>query len=211
MTATSSRPRDIVIVGASLAGVRAAETLRAEGFTGRLTLVGNERLTPYDRPPLSKEFLTAEHDPPATRLPVSDGLRARWLLGRTAVALDLRARTVAFSDGTRLPYDGLVIATGATARRSAGPPAPSRGVFTLRGHDDATRLRGALAQGRSLLVVGAGFLGGEIAAAGRARGLDVTLVETGAAPWSALSDPRWGHSSPCCTGRRASTSVPTRR
>ncbi|WP_405387787.1 FAD-dependent oxidoreductase [Streptomyces sp. NBC_01102] len=192
MTATSSRPRDIVIVGASLAGVRAAETLRAEGFTGRLTLVGNERLTPYDRPPLSKEFLTAEHDPPATRLPVSDGLRARWLLGRTAVALDLRARTVAFSDGTRLPYDGLVIATGATARRSAGPPAPSRGVFTLRGHDDATRLRGALAQGRSLLVVGAGFLGGEIAAAGRARGLDVTLVETGAAPLERVVGPEVG-------------------
>jgi len=179
----AGHPRDVVIVGASLAGLRAAATLRAEGFGGNLTLVGAEQYTPYDRPPLSKKFLTAA-DPPETRLPVPDDLRARWLLGRAAVRLDPCSRIVTLADGTRLPYDGLLIATGAAARSGAVPrePGPEQGVFTLRDRDDALALRAALVPGRRLLVVGAGFLGGEVAAAGRALGLDVTLVEAGAVP-----------------------------
>ncbi|MFC9888093.1 NAD(P)/FAD-dependent oxidoreductase [Streptomyces pilosus] len=176
-------PRDIVVVGASLAGLRTAEALRAQGFTGSLTIVGAEPHLPYDRPPLSKQVLTAQPDPPSTALPLPAALDARWLLGRPAVGLDLTARTVLLSDGTRLPYDGLVLATGSAAR---GTPAalavPPRGVLTLRGLDDALALRAALLPGRRLVVVGAGFLGGEVAAAARQRGLDVTLVEAAAQP-----------------------------
>ncbi|MFJ8842482.1 NAD(P)/FAD-dependent oxidoreductase [Streptomyces cyaneofuscatus] len=179
----AGHPRDVVIVGASLAGLRAAETLRAEGFTGSLTLVGAEQHAPYDRPPLSKRFLTGQV-PADTALPVPDGLRACWRLGRAAVRLDPYSRIVTLADGTGLPYDGLLIATGAAARSGVlpGEPGPDQGVFTLRGRDDATALRAALTPGRKLLVVGAGFLGGEVAAAGRALGLHVTLVEAGAVP-----------------------------
>ncbi|NUV83235.1 FAD-dependent oxidoreductase [Streptomyces sp. KAI-26] len=173
----------MVIVGASLAGLRAAETLRAEGYTGTLTIVGAEQHAPYDRPPLSKQFLT-DSTPADTALPVPDGLGASWLLGRSAVGLDPDSRIVTLADGTRLPYDGLLIATGAAARSGVipGEPGSDQGVFTLRGRDDATALRAALTPGRRLLVVGAGFLGGEVAAAGRALGLDVTLVEAGSVP-----------------------------
>lgn len=179
----TGRPRDIVIVGASLAGLRAADTLRAEGYTGTLTIVGAEQHAPYDRPPLSKQFL-ADSTPADTALPVPDGLGASWLLGRSAVGLDPDSRIVTLADGTRLPYDGLLIATGAAARSGVipGEPGSDQGVFTLRGRDDATALRAALTPGRRLLVVGAGFLGGEVAAAGRALGLDVTLVEAGSVP-----------------------------
>lgn len=176
-------PRRLLIVGASLAGLRTAEALRAQGFTGALTVVGDEPHRPYDRPPLSKQVLTSEGPPPGTELPLHGGLKARWLLGRPAVGLEPGPRTVTLSDGVRLPYDGLLIATGSAARGwPRDRPAPPRGVFTLRGRDDALGLRAELVPGRRLVVVGAGFLGGEIAAAARARGLDVTLVEAGSQP-----------------------------
>ncbi|WP_256923651.1 FAD-dependent oxidoreductase, partial [Streptomyces sp. 13-12-16] len=113
-------PREIVVVGASLAGLRTAEALRAQGFTGTLTIVGAEPHLPYDRPPLSKQVLTAQPDPPGTALPLPAALDARWLLGRPAVGLDPTARTVLLSDGTLLRYDGLALATGSAAR---GTPA----------------------------------------------------------------------------------------
>ncbi|WP_037845185.1 MULTISPECIES: NAD(P)/FAD-dependent oxidoreductase [unclassified Streptomyces] len=176
-------PRGLLIVGASLAGLRTAEALRAQGFTGALTIVGDEPHRPYDRPPLSKQVLTSDGPPPGAELPLSGDLEARWLLGGPAVRLDEGTRTVTLSDGTHLPFDGLLIATGSTARGwPADRPAPPRGVFTLRGRDDALALRAELVPGRRLVVVGAGFLGGEIAAAARGRGLDVTLVEAGAQP-----------------------------
>ncbi|MFD6891730.1 NAD(P)/FAD-dependent oxidoreductase [Streptomyces sp. NPDC059957] len=183
MSTSLTTPRDIVIVGASLAGLRAAEALRAQGFTGSLTIVGDEPYLPYDRPPLSKDVLTAQDPAPLTALPLPDGLDARWQLGRPAVHLDPRTRTVTLADGTQLPYDGLVIATGSAARAwpADRPPLP-RGVHTLRGWQDAIALRAELGPGRKLVVIGAGFLGGEIAAAARTRGVDVTLVESAAQP-----------------------------
>ncbi|MCH0541227.1 FAD-dependent oxidoreductase [Streptomyces sp. MUM 203J] len=182
-----SRPvaplKTVVVVGASLAGLRAAEALRARGFTGTLTIVGDEPHLPYDRPPLSKQVLTSDVRPDVTELPRPDGLSADWLLGRAATGLDLDTRTVTLQDGAGLPYDGLVIATGSAARGwPAGRPVPPAGVVTLRGWDDALTLRATLEPGRRLVVVGAGFLGGEIAAAARARGLEVTLVEAAAQP-----------------------------
>ncbi|MCY0939862.1 NAD(P)/FAD-dependent oxidoreductase [Streptomyces antarcticus] len=183
MSTSLTPPRSIVIVGASLAGLRTAEALRTAGFAGSLTIVGDEPYLPYDRPPLSKDVLTAQDPAQFTALPLPDGLDARWQLGRPAVRLDPRARTVTLADGTRLPYDAVVIATGSTARTwpARRPPLP-RGVFTLRGWQDAVALRAELAPGRKLAVIGAGFLGGEVAAAARARGLDVTLIESAAQP-----------------------------
>ncbi|TQL18150.1 NAD(P)/FAD-dependent oxidoreductase [Streptomyces sp. SLBN-134] len=176
-------PRAVVIVGASLAGLRTAEALRAQGFIGTLTIVGAEPHLPYDRPPLSKQVLTAQTEPPGIALPLPGALDARWLLGRPATGLDATARTVTLADGTLLKYDGLVLATGSAARAAPAALAePPRGVFTLRGLDDALALRAELAPGRRLVVVGAGFLGGEVAAAARSRGLHVTLVEAAAQP-----------------------------
>ncbi|MFE6410894.1 NAD(P)/FAD-dependent oxidoreductase [Streptomyces sp. NPDC057837] len=179
----AGRDRRLLVVGASLAGLRAAQTLREQGFTGTLTLVGAEPHPPYDRPPLSKRVLTDPGRPRGVELPLPDGLEAHWRLGQAAVRLDLTARTVTLADRTRLPYDGLVIATGSAARGwPATEPPPPAGVFTLRDRDDALALRAALAAGRRIVVVGAGFLGGEIAAAARQRGLHTTLVEAADQP-----------------------------
>jgi NADPH-dependent 2,4-dienoyl-CoA reductase/sulfur reductase-like enzyme len=175
--------RELVIVGASLAGLRAAQALRERGFTGALTIVGDEPYMPYDRPPLSKQVLTATDQSPGTELPVPNELEAHWRLGQAAVRLDLTSRTITLADGARLPYDGLLIATGSTARGwpATQPPLPAN-VVTLRSWDDALALRAGLDAGGRLAVIGAGFLGGEIAAAARERGLDVTLVEAAAQP-----------------------------
>ncbi|MFD6325496.1 NAD(P)/FAD-dependent oxidoreductase [Streptomyces sp. NPDC058442] len=187
----SADDRRLVIVGASLAGLRAAQVLRQEGFTGSLTLIGDEPHAPYDRPPLSKDFLTSEDPPPDTGLPVPVGLGARLLLGSPATALSPDERVVTLADGTRVPYDGLLIATGAKARRWPGAPPPS-GVLTLRGRDDATALRRRLGSGHRLVVVGAGFLGGEIAAAAHRRGARVALIEASPQPLASAVGPTAG-------------------
>jgi NADPH-dependent 2,4-dienoyl-CoA reductase/sulfur reductase-like enzyme len=171
----------IVVVGASLAGVRAARALRERGYGGRLTLVGDEPHLPYDRPPLSKEFLTGRADAERVRLPL-EGLDADWALGRAAARLDPERRIVVLVDGTELPYEGLVIATGSRAR-PWGAGAPRHGVHTLRGLDDARTLGAALARGGPLLVAGAGFVGTEVAAAAWAAEVPVTLVDKAARPW----------------------------
>jgi NADPH-dependent 2,4-dienoyl-CoA reductase/sulfur reductase-like enzyme len=171
----------VVIVGASLAGLRGAESLRRSGFAGSLTIVGAEPYRPYDRPPLSKAVLTGAVAPDATGLPNLVALDADWRLGAPAVGLDRTKRLVTLEGGETIAYDRLLIATGASAR--PWPDAAEgrlAGVHTLRGRDDAEALRRDLAaRPAQVLVIGGGFIGCEVAAACRDLDLPVTLVETG--------------------------------
>ena len=170
----------IVVVGGSLAGLRGAEALRRFGYGGRLVFVGEESHRPYDRPPLSKEILRGDREPEQIGLakPESfDALELDLRLGRRAEALDTAARTVRLDDGEVIGFDGLLIATGASPRRLPGTP-DRAGIHVLRTLDDSLAIRAALEQGPRVAVVGAGFIGAEVAASCRARGLDVTLIET---------------------------------
>ena len=173
-----SGPRTIGVVGLSLAGLRAAETLRREGFDGRLFCVGEEPHLPYDRPPLSKEILRGDWEAERTALRRKglDGLGLDLRLGRRAVALDPAARSLTLDDGERLVYDGLIIATGSRARRLPGLP-DLDGIHLLRTLDDALRIRHALEASPRVVIIGAGFIGAEVAASCRARGLEVTMIE----------------------------------
>lgn len=167
----------IVVVGASLAGLRAVQALRREGFAGEVTLIGAEPHDPYNRPPLSKSVLRGDDD---VALPGAEELDGSWLRGRTAVRLDTADRVVVVDDGTAVPYDGLVIATGARPRRLAEHPA---GVHTLRTLEDALALRAALAERqRRVVVIGGGFIGGEVASTARSLGHEVTVVDSSAHP-----------------------------
>ncbi|MEU6671836.1 FAD-dependent oxidoreductase [Streptomyces sp. NPDC046727] len=174
----------IVIVGASLAGLRAAETLRAEGFAGSLTLVGDEPYEPYDRPPLSKAVLLGKASPNHTDLPRLRDVDAKWRLGVAATGLDITAKRVRLADGDEVEYDRLLIATGVRAR-----PWPNEaeagldGVFVLRTRDDGVALKRRLSAGaRRVFVIGAGFAGSEVASACREMGLAVTVAERAGAP-----------------------------
>ena len=175
----------IVIVGASLAGLRAAEALRAEGFTGTLTIIGDEPYLPYDRPPLSKAVLAGWVPAAHTRLPRRETLiDVEWRLGVAATGLDLPAKRVLLADGHTITFDRLLIATGTRARPWPNQAeAQLEGVFTLRGRDDAQLLQQRLAaRPRRVLVIGGGFTGSEIASVCCELGLPVTVVERGAAP-----------------------------
>ncbi|WP_369166548.1 NAD(P)/FAD-dependent oxidoreductase [Streptomyces sp. R28] len=172
--------RRIVVVGASAAGLAAAETLRREGYDGTLTLVGDEPLAPYDRPPLSKQLLSGEWEPErlALRTPGDlAGLDLDLRLGVAAAGLRLADRTVELADGSTVPYDGLILATGVRPRRL-----PGAGGHVLRTLDDAMRLRDRLTPGKRLVVVGAGFLGAEAAAVAWRLGCEVTLLEPAPVP-----------------------------
>jgi 3-phenylpropionate/trans-cinnamate dioxygenase ferredoxin reductase component len=174
-----------IIAGAGLAGAKAAETLREEGFDGRLVLIGAERERPYERPPLSKDYLRgdaaretiyvhpesfyAEHD-------------VELRLGRRAVELDVGARELVLDDGEWLGYDRLLLATGAEPRRLAIPGSELGGVHYLRSVADCDALRERLDHGGSVVVVGAGWIGSEFAASARTRGLDVTVLDPQAVP-----------------------------
>lgn len=170
----------VVIAGASLAGLRAAESLRQLGFEGQLTLLGDEDAMPYDRPPLSKEVLRGDWEPEQTAL-VRDPARFEALqldlrLGRRATALDTNAKRLSVDDDSHIDFDGLVVATGASPRRLPNPDKLG-GVYTLRTLDEAIAIRSELEKSPRVAVVGAGFIGAEVAASCRARGLDVTMIE----------------------------------
>ncbi|SEB81868.1 NAD(P)/FAD-dependent oxidoreductase [Streptomyces sp. PAN_FS17] len=174
--------RTVAVVGASLAGLSAARSLRKQGYDGRLVVIGAELHRPYDRPPLSKEFLAGTLGEPELALETDDeDLRAEWLLGTRAVALDHAERTLRLADGRQVRADGFVIATGAAARTLPGS-AGLAGVHTLRTLDDARALRDELALGGRLVVIGGGFIGAEVASTARALGLEVTVVEAAPAP-----------------------------
>lgn len=172
----------LVVVGASLAGLRAVEAARDAGHQGRITLVGAETHLPYDRPPLSKAYLDDGEPPPVefrAHAHLRDELGVELALGEPATALDGAARELQVG-GRAIPYDALVIATGARARRLPGDDLP--GVHTLRGLDDAVAVRSALQAGARTVVVGAGFIGSEVASGARKRGLPATIVEMQATP-----------------------------
>jgi NADPH-dependent 2,4-dienoyl-CoA reductase/sulfur reductase-like enzyme len=179
----------IVIAGASMGGLRAAERLRAAGFTGEIVAIGDEPHLPYNRPPLSKEALSGgvNHEALAFRLrpAVAD---VTWRLGVPIAAADLAGRTLRLADGCDLAFDGLVVATGMRARRLPVPgPVPGRHVIRTIG--DAAALRGELRPGAEVLVIGAGFIGCEVAATARGLGAAVTVVAPEPVPmWRPLGD-----------------------
>ncbi|MGX1472799.1 UNVERIFIED_CONTAM: NADPH-dependent 2,4-dienoyl-CoA reductase/sulfur reductase-like enzyme [Streptomyces canus] len=174
--------RTVAVVGASLAGLSAARSLRKQGYDGRLVVIGDELHRPYDRPPLSKEFLAGSLPEADLALePDAEDLRAQWLLGVRAVGLDGPQRAVRLADGSEVRADGVVIATGAAARTLPGTDGLA-GVHTLRTLDDARALRDELILGGRLVVIGGGFIGAEVASTAYALGLDVTVVEAAPAP-----------------------------
>ncbi|MEU5322305.1 FAD-dependent oxidoreductase [Streptomyces sp. NPDC021056] len=177
--------RTVAVVGASLAGLSAARSLRKQGYDGRLVVIGDELHRPYDRPPLSKEFLAGSLGETDLSLEAGDeDLRAEWLLGTRAVGLDRTDRAVRLADGREVRADGIVIATGAAARTLPGSEGLA-GVHTLRTLDDARALRDELARGGRLVVIGGGFIGAEVASTAYALGLDVTVVEVAPTPLAA--------------------------
>ena len=172
----------VVVIGASLAGLRAAEEVRHEGHGGPIIVIGDEPHVPYDRPPLSKQLLAGKWDVDRIHHHAPDKLDTldmEFRLGRRADALDVDAHTVSLDDGTDLHYDGLIIATGARARTLPGTEGVP-GVRTLRTLDDAQGLIADLAAagpGAHVVVIGAGFIGSEVAATCRGLGFEVTVVE----------------------------------
>jgi 3-phenylpropionate/trans-cinnamate dioxygenase ferredoxin reductase subunit len=171
--------QSVAIVGMSLAGLRASEALRRAGFDGRITAIGAEAHLPYDRPPLSKELLAGRWEPDEVVLRKQgvDDLELDWRLGRRAVFLDLADRHVELDGGERVHFDGLVIATGSVPRRLPTLAGHLDGVFVLRTLDDALAIRGRLDARPRVVVIGAGFIGAEVAATCRGRGLEVTVLE----------------------------------
>ncbi|MBL1067695.1 NAD(P)/FAD-dependent oxidoreductase [Streptomyces sp. 7-21] len=191
--------RTFVIIGGGLAGAKAAETLREEGFTGRVILIGDEHEQPYERPPLSKDYLTGRA--PREKAFVHEPSwyahhRIELHLGQPAVAIDREAREVRLGDGTRVPYDALLLATGAEPRRLGVPGTDLAGVHHLRRLAHADHLRGVLTDrsrpDEPLVIAGAGWIGLEVAAAARALGSEVVVVEPEPTPLHGVLGPELG-------------------
>ena len=185
-----------VIVGAGMAGGKAAETLREEGFDGRIVLVGAEAERPYERPPLSKEYLRGEGGREKVWLQQDEGWYAQHdveLRTSTAVdAIDPAERAVVLAGGERLGFDGLLLTTGAAPRRLPVPGADLEGVHLLRTVEDSDAIRAALDAGGRLVVIGAGWIGCEVAASARQRGMEVTIVEPLSLPLERVLGPQLG-------------------
>jgi 3-phenylpropionate/trans-cinnamate dioxygenase ferredoxin reductase subunit len=178
-------PDRIVVVGAGPAGAKAALTLREEGFQGSVTLLGEEPVLPYERPPLTKEYLRGEQeaeDGEIRRAAEYEDLGVDLRVGARVAAVDVVGRDVTLADGSTLRWDRLLLATGSDAVRPDLPGATLDGVQTLRRLADARMLRDRLGGEKRLVVIGAGWIGCEAAASARQMGLDVTLIERGPAP-----------------------------
>ena len=174
----------VVIVGSSLAGLRAAETLRLEKYEGRIIIVGAEDRQPYDRPPLSKKVLLGEWEADRISLRKPDDLaklNIDWKLGSAATALDTTNHTITLASGETIAFDGLIIATGSGVRKLPNQP-DWNGVHVVRTLDDSLALRADLNPGARVVVIGAGFIGLEVAATAKARGCEVTVLEGAPAP-----------------------------
>ena len=175
--------RPVVIVGASMGGLRAAETLRKSGYAGRLVVIGDEPHAPYNRPPLSKEVLAEQVDHAAVAFPLSEVLDdVEWVLGNAVVSTDLEKQTITLADGQVLEYNSLIIATGLRPRRLELPGQPTKGAHAIRTLDDAMALRPELKPGAKVVVYGAGFIGCEAAATATKLGASVTVVGKGPVP-----------------------------
>lgn len=189
---TAARVGTVAIVGAGHAGGRAAINLRRSGFRGRITLIGDETHPPYERPPLSKALLTGAVAPPSTWLTDAAGWRAldvELRLGNPAQALERRAQVVALADGARVPYDALILATGARARGFPGTVEPDAAVHVLRTLDDVAALRPKLREGAVPGVLGAGFIGLEVASSARELGARPVVVESASRALARLLPP----------------------
>ncbi|MFK4222557.1 NAD(P)/FAD-dependent oxidoreductase [Streptomyces sp. NPDC019890] len=191
--------RTFVIVGGGLAGAKAAETLRAEGFTGRVILIGDERDHPYERPPLSKGYLSGKEERDSVFVHEPGWYAQADIelhLGQTVVAVDREAKSVRLGDGTVLHYDKLLLATGAEPRRLDIPGTELAGVHHLRRLAHADRLRNVLAAlGRDngqLVIAGGGWIGLEVASAARGYGAEVTVVEPAGTPLHHVLGPELG-------------------
>jgi 3-phenylpropionate/trans-cinnamate dioxygenase ferredoxin reductase subunit len=187
--------RTFLIVGASLAGAKAAETLREEGFEGRIVLIGAEQERPYERPPLSKEYLRGEGERDAVYVHEEGFYADRDIdlrRGTTVVAVEPAAREVVVSGGERLRYDALLLTTGAEPRRLRIPGAELDGIRYLRTVGDSDGLRAAIRAAGRVVVVGGGWIGSEVAASARQLGAEVTLVEAAAAPLEPVLGPELG-------------------
>ncbi len=188
-------PRTIVIVGAGLAGAKAAETLREEGYDGRIALLGAEGERPYERPPLSKGYLQGEAERDSVYVHEAGFYEERAIelrAGTAATAIDPAERTVTLADGERLRWDRLLLAQGAEPRRLTVPGADLDGVLYLRDLADCDRLRATLRAGGRLVVIGAGWIGAEVAASAHQAGLEVSLLERLAVPLEHVLGPTVG-------------------
>ncbi|HEX3972672.1 MAG TPA: FAD-dependent oxidoreductase [Stellaceae bacterium] len=187
--------KNVVIVGAGHAGGRAAEALRAAGHTGRITLVGTETHPPYERPPLSKELLAGAIEHAKTYLNPETFYAEKDIalrLGTTVGAIDRKNQRIDLGNGETIPYDALLLTTGARARRLPLPGGDGPRVFYLRDIDDSIALRAKLTDGTRLAVIGAGFIGLEVAATAKKRGAHVTVLELAPQPLARVAAPELG-------------------